>query len=169
MSWGEGGRSKGRYATAEICPNGHVTTDNIEDWPESASRFCPQCGAQTMRECPTCNTSLRGAHFFGDVILTPKYTPPNHCHHCGTAFPWTIAKIEAAKEHAAEVEGLDDSERKQLQGAIDDLALGGAKTELAVSRFKRLMSKAGQAVGSGLYKIVIDVASEAAKKALTGS
>jgi hypothetical protein len=73
----------------------------------------------------------------------------------------------AAKEHAAEIEGLNDGERKQLQGAIDDLAADGPKTHLAASRFKRLMQKAGQTAGSGLYKFVLDVVSETAKKALT--
>jgi hypothetical protein len=96
-------------------------------------------------------------------------TPSQYCYDCGAAFPWTIAKIAAAKEHAAEVEGLDEAERKQLQEAIEDLAAGGARTDLAASRFKRLMKKAGVAVGSGLYKVVIDVASDAAKKALMGS
>jgi hypothetical protein len=41
-------------------------------------------------------------------------------------------------------------------------------TELAASRFKRLTKKAGEAVGGTLYKIVVDVASEAAKKAIVG-
>jgi hypothetical protein len=59
-------------------------------------------------------------------------TPPAYCDSCATAFPWTIAKIAAAKEHAAEIEGLSETERKQLQEAIDDLAAGGARTDLAV-------------------------------------
>jgi hypothetical protein len=95
-------------------------------------------------------------------------SPPNHCHECGTAFPWTAEQLAAAKEHAAELDGLDEAERLQLQGAIDDLAAGGPRTELAVSRFKNLMGKASEAVGSGLYKIVLDVASEAAKKEIMG-
>jgi hypothetical protein len=49
-------------------------------------------------------------------------TVPSYCHSCGTAFPWTVAKIAAAKEHAAEIEGLDEAERKELQEAIGDLA-----------------------------------------------
>jgi hypothetical protein len=76
--------------------------------------------------------------------------------------------VEAAKEQVADIEELDASEKEQLQAAIDDLASGGVRTELAASRFKRLMKKAGQTVGGGLYKIVLDVASEAAKKTLMG-
>ena len=72
------------------------------------------------------------------------------------------------KGACGEIEGLDEAERKQLQEVIDDLAAGGARTDLAASRFKRLMRKAGVAVGSGLYKVVVDVASDAAKKVLMG-
>jgi len=95
-------------------------------------------------------------------------TLSNYCYSCGTAFPWTIAKIAAAKEHAAEIEGLDEAEREQLREAIDDLAAGGARTDLAASRFKRLMKKAGVEFGSGLYKVVVDVASDTAKKLMIG-
>jgi hypothetical protein len=157
-----------RYLTAEVCLNGHPTTDAIERWPERTAKFCAECGVGTIRECPACNVPIRGYHQVPGVILGSEYHPPNHCHNCGTAFPWTTAKIAAAKEHAAEIEGLDDAEKAKLQGAIADLAAGGARTELAASRFKGLMKKAGQTVGSSLYKIVVDVASEAAKKALTG-
>lgn len=63
---------------------------------------------------------------------------------------------------------MDETEKSRLASAIDDLAADGPRTELAASRFRTLMSEAGQAVGSGLYKIVLDVATEAAKKAITG-
>lgn len=95
-------------------------------------------------------------------------TVPSYCHSCGAAYPWTIAKIAAAKEHAAEIEGLDEAERKQLQEDIGELVAGGPRTDLAASRFKRLMKKAGEVAGSGLYKVVVDVASETAKKLFTG-
>jgi hypothetical protein len=91
------------------------------------------------------------------IVLDDRYDPPNHCHNCGKAFPWAKAKLEAAKEHVLEVEGLEESEKLQLQNALSDLAAGGPRTELAVSRFKRLMKKAGQSVGSGLYKVAIDL------------
>lgn len=157
-----------RYMTAEVCLNGHSTTDDVESCPELTSPFCPTCGSKTIRACANCNTPIRGRYHVPGVVGVFGYTPPNFCHRCGRPFPWTQAKLEAAKEHAAELDGLDETEKSQLQGAIEDLATGGARTELAASRFKRLMRKAGQQAGSGLYKFVIDVVSETAKKALTG-
>jgi hypothetical protein len=154
------------YMTAELCLNGHVITGDTDNEPEKTSKFCRECGAETIRSCPKCGASLRGDHVYMGAITW--MTPSNYCYSCGTAFPWTTAKIAAAKEHAAEIEGLDEAEREQLREAIDDLAAGGARTDLAASRFKRLMKKAGEAVGSGLYKVVVDVASDAAKKLITG-
>jgi hypothetical protein len=165
--YGVGPEPQNGYQTAEICYRGHINTGALEDEPEKAAKFCSDCGADTINACPQCNARLRGDHIIGGM-LSPITIPANYCHSCGAAFPWTMAKIQAAKEHAAEIEGLDDTEKTQLQGVIDDLAAGGARTELAASRFKRLMKKAGEAVGGGLYKIVVDVASEAAKKVLIG-
>lgn len=158
-----------RYLTAQICINGHRITDSIEISPELMADFCSTCGAATVRACPNCNAPIRGFYDVpGVVVLADNYETPNHCHACGKAFPWTNAKLEAAKEHALELEGLDEGEKQLVQTTLDDLAADGPRTELAASRFKRLMRKAGQTAGSGLYKVAIDLASEAARKALLG-
>jgi len=155
------------YMRAELCLRGHVITGDVENEPEKTSRFCGQCGADTIQSCPKCGAHLRGDHVYEGKNIT-WMTPTNYCYSCGTVYPWTRAKIAAAKEHAAEIEGLDKTERKQLQEAIDDLVIGGPRTDLAASRFKQFMRKAGVAVGSGLYKVVVDVASDIAKKLLVG-
>lgn len=170
MSWyDDGPREQGRYLTAQVCLNGHSTTSMVEDSPELTAPFCSACGAKTIKECPSCKVSIRGYYVVPGVFSTLDYVPPNYCHNCGNAFPWTAAKIGAAKEFAGELDGLDDNEKEQLMSAIDDLTTDGARTELAASRFKKLMKKAGQAVGSGIYKVVVDIASEAAKKAINGT
>lgn len=156
------------YRTAEICINGHLTTDSVEESPESTEKFCIKCGKQTIRRCAECHAPIRGAYFSDGLTFPGYYKVPNHCYNCGKSFPWTEARIIAAKEHAEDLDGLDEAEKRQLQTAIDDIAEGGARTELGVSRFKRLLGKAGLAIGSSFYSIVIDVASEAAKKALLG-
>jgi hypothetical protein len=162
-------KAESGYRTAQVCLSGHVITGAVEDEWEATANFCPQCGAETICACPKCNVPLRGDHVIEGMISHIAESPPNHCHNCGATFPWKTAKLEAAKEHAAEIEELDESEKAQLQGAIDDLAAGGARTDLAASRLKRLMKKVGPKVGSGLYKIVLDVATEATKKAIIGS
>jgi|SRR5580704_11396957 hypothetical protein len=156
-----------RYLSGEVCVHGHLTTSQLEYEPDRAAKFCPRCGAETIRACPKCSVPIRGAYESSGHVFHLQ-VPPNHCHNCGTAFPWTTAKLAAAKEYAAELPNLDEDQKTQLASAIDDLAAGGPRTELAASRFKSLMTKAGQAAGSGLYKLVLDVATEVAKKAITG-
>jgi hypothetical protein len=168
-----GAEPQSGYLSAEVCLQGHPTTSAIEHSPDRTANFCSTCGAKTIRACSDCGAAIRGIYFvpnsYRRVPRVPYEKPPNHCFNCGEAFPWVTAKVEAAKEHAAEIEELSEGERGELKQAIDDLAAGGARTELAASRFRRLMKKAGQTVGSGLYKVVVDVLSEAAKKAVTGS
>jgi len=145
-----------------------LTTSRLEYEPERAARFCQQCGAETSRTCPQCSVPIRGDYESVRSVTHNLRIPPKHCHNCGKAFPWTAAKLAAAKEYAAEVDGLDESEKAWLQSAIEDLATDGPRTELAAGRFKRLMGKAGEAVGSGLYKIALDIATDAAKKMIIG-
>jgi hypothetical protein len=153
------------YMKAELCLNGHVITGDIQNEPEKTSKFCGQCGARTVRNCPECDAPFRGDHVYNGQIHAWT-TPPSYCYCCGGAFPWTLARVAAAKEHAAEIEGLDEHERQQLPGIIDDLASGGPRTELAVGRFNRIMKKVAPTVGSVLQRVVVDVASETAKKLL---
>jgi hypothetical protein len=79
-----------------------------------------------------------------------------------------VTKISVAKEHIAEIEDFTTDERTQLEAAIVDLSTPNPRAELGAARFKRLMRRVAPSVGNGLWKIVLDVASEAAKKALTG-
>jgi hypothetical protein len=155
----------GGYSVAEICLNGHMTTGDAEAESEKRAKFCPECGERTVTACPDCRALLRGDHTVEGLIWPG--TAENFCYNCGKPYPWTIAKRQAAKEFVAELQ-LDDKDREQLQGVIDDLATGGARTELAASRFKRLMQKVAKPAGSALYKIVLDLASETAKKAILG-
>src|SRR5262249_11289969 len=126
------------FLTAEVCENGHLTTSAVERQAERLAKFCPQCGAATLRACLKCEAAIQRQDA-RPVITNAFYQPPNHCHACGAEFPWKIAKLHAAKEHAAEIEGLDEQEKQQLPGIIDDLASGGPRTELAADRFKRIM------------------------------
>jgi len=153
-----------RWLSAEVCINGHLTTGMLEYEPQRSAKHCQRCGAETIRTCPKCGVPIRG-NYEGDGTVGYNHRSPwKHCHDCGAPFPWITGKLAAAKEYVAELDGLDETEKTQLQGAIEDLATDGHRTELAASRFKRLMGKVGPAVGSGLYKIALDVATEATKK-----
>jgi len=149
------------YYTAQICLNGHVITSALELIPESASNHCEHCGASTSSACPECNAQIRG-DFEGNVNF--NYKAPSFCHSCGKPYPWTLARLEAAKELIALQSELSASEKDAMNNSIDEIVKDSPRTIVEASKFKIAISKVGVAVGQGLRDILVDVASETAKK-----
>lgn len=108
---------------------------------------------------------MEGIAFLG----TSHYRAPAFCHNCGRAYPWTDSKIEVAKELIALAEKLGDAEKAALTADLPDLVRDTPRTQVAATRFKKLATKVGGGITSALRDIVVDVASEAAKKIILGS
>lgn len=159
----------GVYRMAEVCPNGHVSTSSADTSPELREKFCSSCGEPTMMNCPSCSSTIRGYYYVEGVFGLGGYTPPAHCHNCGSAFPWTARKVDSAVELVEVGGGLDDAELAQLRTDLTELTKDSPKTQVASLRFKKAMSKAGSSVAQGVRDIVVDVLSEAAKKAIWGA
>jgi hypothetical protein len=158
----------GGYCTAQICQNGHVIVTGMETSPDLKADYCKDCGAGTTTKCPACGTPIRGRYDVEGFIGLTEYTAPSFCHACGAAYPWTAAKLEAARELADELDGLTADERESLKGTLDDLVKDTPRTQIASTRFKRLMSKVGQSGASAMRDIIVDVLSEGAKKMIVG-
>ena len=155
------------YDIAQICLDGHVINECVKDKPERNEPFCPQCGAQTIKECQVCHAPIPGYyHVPGRTFLIGSFARPKFCSACGHAYPWTERALEAARELAGELEGLSDEDKTVLKESIDELVRDSQRTEVAAVRFKRLIAKArGQAVVA-LRQILIDIVSEVVKKKL---
>lgn len=69
---------------------------------------------------------------------------------------------------ADHLEDVSPDDRAKLKTAIEDVAGGGPRAEAGAVRIKKMIGKAGTTVGQALWRISIDVASEAAKKILIG-
>lgn len=93
---------------------------------------------------------------------------PTFCGNCGKSFPWTAAKILAAKAMADELQELSEADRITLKASIDDIAANTPMTEVAVVRVKKLIPKLAKESADVLRRLVVDVASEAAKKLMNG-
>lgn len=157
------------YRTAQICLNGHVITKDLELSPELASKFCPNCAQATISACE-CGEPIRGRYHIPDVfVLSSDYSAPAYCHACAKPFPWTSRSLDAARELIAEMDNLSDDEKEQLSRSLDDLLVDTPKTQVAAVRFKKFATKAGSTMGGALRDILVDVMSEAAKKAVFGS
>lgn len=159
----------GTYQQAEVCPNGHVITSAVNLNPERHEKFCSRCGEQTIVRCPKCEAVIRGRYDVPQVVGLFEYSPPAHCHSCGGAFPWTDRKIASAIELVEVSDSLSAEEVQQFRSDLTDLTKDSPKTQVASIRFKKMMAKAGTSVASGVREIVVDILSEAAKKAIWGN
>jgi hypothetical protein len=153
------------YDVAQICLNGHVVTAMAGHVPERMRNFCEDCGAATITECPSCDQSIPG-FYLNSAIIGSHYEPPAFCGDCGKPFPWTERRLEAGRELAFEAEHLSGEERQQLADSLNDLTRDTPKTQVAAGRFRRLAAKAGVETGNALRTVLVDVMSDAAKKAL---
>lgn len=68
-----------------------------------------------------------------------------------------------AREFTDELERVSDEDKAALKATFADLTVDSPRTELAASRFKRLIGKMAPAVGDALTKILVNIATEAAK------
>jgi len=91
---------------------------------------------------------------------------PIFCPDCGKPYPWTEKNLKAAQDLADEVDNLSPEERSLLKKSLDDIVRDTPQTPVAVTRFKKLVAKAGPVAADGFRKILVDVLSEAVKKAI---
>ena len=166
MRYGRGSEKRG-YDVALICENGHVINSLARLAPERNTNYCDECGAKTIDACPACSVSIRGFNLdSGGGIFVAGYDTPSYCHSCGMPFPWTEGKIQTALAIADELDNLSEDERNQLKDSIPDLVKDSPQTQLAIFRFKKLAGKMGSSVVGTFREILVDVVSEAVKKAL---
>jgi len=160
----------GYYDVAQICLNGHIITRNANSSPEFRQNHCKKCGEPTIMKCPSCNTDIQGEYHVDGVLVGGFKTPPppNFCHECGQPYPWTERKIQAARELADEFDELSNEDREKLKSDLDNLYKDTPQTEVAATRFKRIMSKVGKDSYSAMKSIVTDITSETIKKSLFG-
>ena len=156
------------YEVAQICMNGHVITSLLGMDPTRSQKYCSQCGALTITTCPKCNNQIRGSYYdptWGQDY-EGSYKKPSFCHDCGAAYPWMDSKLKAAHDLSDELDNLTQDERDLLKKSLDDIVRDTPQTTASALRFKKLAAKAGSIAASALKEILVDIASEAAKKVI---
>jgi hypothetical protein len=91
---------------------------------------------------------------------------PSFCSECGKPYPWTEGKLKAAQDLADEMEGLKSEEKALLKRSLDDIVKDSPQTNVAAIRFKKIMAKAGGVAATAFRDIIVDIASETAKKVI---
>ena len=156
------------HEVAQVCLSGHTVNENADGNPEFSKDFCTKCGAATITACPGCGSSIPGWWHLGGYITVDGNYVSAFCHRCGKPYPWTEAKLEAAKEFADMMEGLSDEEREKLKQSLPDLIADTPRTALAATRWKTYLAKTAQVVADGFKEVMYSVAVEAAKKGIWG-
>jgi hypothetical protein len=123
--------------------------------------FCPICGLENVFECQHCEAAIDS-----DEEQAPER--PAYCSSCGKPFPWTETALTAANEYTDQLEELSTEDKTVLKATFNDLTADTPRTELAATRFKKLVRKIGPAAGDVLTKIIVNVATEAAKRGMSG-
>lgn len=152
----------------QTCLNGHVITSYLGKPFGEVRRqtHCSRCGEKTIEACPSCNEPQRGFPLSG--TRADNAEPQAYCHKCGKPYPWTERRTQAALEMIQEEDHLKDSDKALLSASLSELISDTPKTALAATRFKRIVSGAGATFRAAMYKFVVDVASETAKKIIEG-
>jgi len=157
--------SRDHYDVAQICLNGHVVNDSAVGSPEHNKKFCDLCGKPTITSCQNCESPIQG-YYYMESVTGYGYDRPAFCPQCGHAYPWTQAALDAAREFADELDELNGEEKELLKRSLDDIVGDTPRTPLAATKFKKYAAKAGKAAADSLKSILINVASETAKKLL---
>jgi len=155
----------GYYKTAQICENGHVITASYSS-SNLGENYCHLCGAETIITCPSCNANIRGKYEVEGVLdfSTKKFPTPSFCHNCGARFPWTKSAIEVAKELLELESNLSPEELSYLNENMTSILVDTPKTKVVATKFKLALGKVGSTTASAIKDILVDIASEAAKK-----
>ena len=150
-----------RYYNAQICLNGHV----ISYFSSNESDYCPDCGAKTIISCPSCNTNIRGKERPDPgIIAVYDYILPKYCYNCGQPYPWTKSHLDAIQELIEFDENLSAEEKSYINDNVQSLTIDTPKTTVVATKFNYYLKKAGSATISATRDILVEIASEAAKK-----
>ncbi|MBN1538290.1 MAG: DUF2321 domain-containing protein [Anaerolineales bacterium] len=161
----------GWYDISQICLNGHVITDRAKSSPEFMKKYCTKCGEATITSCQHCDTPILGDYQVEGItaISLSKPKAPGFCHECGHPYPWTLRKINIAKELGDELDNLSKEDQDKFKSTLDDLVTDNPRTELAVIRFKKIMSKVGKDSYEAIKSILVDIVSETVRKSIFGN
>jgi len=150
----------------QVCLNGHKITASAQGSPEFREDFCSLCGVRTIMACEKCRAPIKGQYNVEGVFVVSDGPPvPKYCTSCGTPYPWQEAAIENLKEALREG-GLDEGDLQIAETTLPDIIHDTPKTDLASIKFGRILKKVKKPLYEVAIKIVTDVATEAAKKAM---
>lgn len=157
----------GTYQPAAICSNGHTATQNAHN--HAPGQFCGECGDKIIQGCPSCNAIIRGYYDVPGVIsLGRNYEPASYCFQCGVPYPWTQRKMQAIADTLTATDELTDFEVESLRTSLPNIVRDVPQTKPAALKIAALITRVKEPVQRVARDLLMDVASEAAKKVMFG-
>ncbi len=148
-----------RHDVAEICENGHVISTAIRANSAKHEPFCATCGAPTIVACPKCDATIRGE----SNAMYDSWRFPNYCVSCSAAFPWTTRGLKAASE-LVDLSTLSTDQKRDIKAELPELAHDTARTKVAALKVGRFMKSVAPEIAAAMREILVNIATEAAKK-----
>ena len=166
--YGARGPALSGHDVAQVCLRGHVITQFAQSKPDRREAYCSQCGAATIMACVKCQAPIRGYYHVPNVHSVVTKDPPAFCHACGEPHPWTAARLRAAQDLAQGLDELSPEERQKLSTSLAEVVSDTPATAPAAQWIKKILAKLGQSASDALNKLIVEIASETAKKMLSG-
>lgn len=73
----------------QVCLTGHQINSSYHSYPASNRRYCEECGAGTVYQCPSCKSPIKGRNHIRGIVFADKIAVPDFCDACGEQFPWS--------------------------------------------------------------------------------
>jgi hypothetical protein len=145
------------YTTPSICEReGHVQSRDISYVP--ATPFCGICGSKAMMTCGSCGVAIHGT-----MGRHPgAWEPPNYCHDCGSMYPWTARRIEAAKDLIIE----SDPSAQDVASAIPDLAQPSANSTASIHKVGAWLKGVAPVLARSVWDLIAPILTSEAKARL---
>lgn len=158
-----GRRPQPGHDVMQVCLNGHQITSLAVGSPDLRRDFCKDCGAKTVTSCGACSAQIRGRRHDSMTVRSPPV--PRYCEDCGVAFPWQQAAIDNLTEILRD-DGLNEDQMAVFEAALPDVIRETPKTESAALKVSKVLRGLGKPAYDISIKVLSDLASETAKKAL---
>lgn len=160
-----------QYDTAQICLNGHYVNESYHRYPQHNKNYCDKCGEMTVINCQNCGTEIRGYYESNVVIIAfgEEHTPPNYCYNCGKPYPWLDRKMKAAVEMAQLEEVLTEEENNNFSEYVKDITTDTPKSQVSAKKINILLKKFTSSSITIMRSLLVDIASETAKKVIQGN
>lgn len=150
------------YYGATICRNGHV----MSKWEANHQKFCSKCGTETFSNCPKCGEPIRGLKKLNNSFDRAErtYHKDYYCHACSSPYPWTQKILGNAVELLSLDNDLGESAKELIKNAIPNLIVETPYTPIAIAKYQRGISSAGDLLKNSMYQLLKDVVCTSAKK-----